>query len=320
MLYCPWYADKNCLRLAVHLLLTAQYQPTTESGVALMPGQLITRRPQLVEATGLSDQEIKTALAKLQKYDFITVAATNKFSVVTICKYEQYQRKKSRANQQKTANQQINQQNAKINQQNLFASGSESDSYQHEESTANQQNAKSNQQPNQQGGVIPIYYNKEYKEKESLSVACATDEEREKFFEIFFFRNLIDPANEVERFVNNYEASGWIRKNGRPAVNREALARSWDEEEKNRTLPRRFSGDFLEKWRILYNDARKKMPQYAPYVIHDLRRAVIEADALFLQVSPDLDALIKNYWDSYFVRFFNKFFNGLSIKKRIVQL
>ena len=56
----------------------------------------------------------------------------------------------------------------------------------------------------------------EYKElKESLSSrARAAEAERETFFEIFFFKNFQNPDYEVERFCANYEASGWIRKNG----------------------------------------------------------------------------------------------------------
>ena len=88
-------------------------------------------------------------------------------------------------------------------------------------------------------------YKEEYKElKESLSSrARATEAERDTFFEIFFFKNFQNPDYEVERFCANYEASGWIRKNGQAATDRPALARTWTQEDKN-TAPR-FSADFL---------------------------------------------------------------------------
>lgn len=63
-----------------------------------------------------------------------------------------------------------------------------------------------------------------------------TATERERFFEIFYFRNAKHPAEEVERFINHYEVSGW-RRNGsnRRVSNKYALAKSWKFEE---TTPR----------------------------------------------------------------------------------
>ena len=58
---------------------------------------------------------------------------------------------------------------------------------------------------------------------------CATDEERERFLEIFTFElNFQEPQQEVERFVAHYDASGWCRKDSTiPVKNKEALARMW---------------------------------------------------------------------------------------------
>lgn len=58
---------------------------------------------------------------------------------------------------------------------------------------------------------------------------CASEEEREKFLEIFTFElNFQEPQQEVERFVAHYDASGWCRKDSTiPVKNKEALARTW---------------------------------------------------------------------------------------------
>jgi hypothetical protein len=58
---------------------------------------------------------------------------------------------------------------------------------------------------------------------------CASEEEREKFLEIFTFElNFQEPQQEVERFVAHYDASGWCRKDSTiPVKNKEALARMW---------------------------------------------------------------------------------------------
>ncbi|MEE0916573.1 MAG: DUF6291 domain-containing protein [Alistipes sp.] len=55
-----------------------------------------------------------------------------------------------------------------------------------------------------------------------------TATERDRFFEIFYYRNAKQPNEEVERFINHYEASGWCRNgSSRPVRNKYALAKSW---------------------------------------------------------------------------------------------
>jgi hypothetical protein len=87
------------------------------------------------------------------------------------------------------------------------------------------------------------------------------------FFEIFFFKNFQNPDYEVERFCANYEASGWIRKNGQAATDRPALARTWTQEDKN-AAPR-FNADFLAPYRRFYGLAKQMNPALAPIFIHD---------------------------------------------------
>lgn len=62
----------------------------------------------MVEGTGISEQSIRTALTKLKSTSEITIQPTNKFSIITICKYEDYQRRESSTGQH--INQQTNQQ------------------------------------------------------------------------------------------------------------------------------------------------------------------------------------------------------------------
>ena len=94
---------------------------------------------------------------------------------------------------------------------------------------------------------LMIYDNVNDNDNNTLSLSLSQSEkekaeggvtatERERFFEIFYFRNAKHPAEEVERFINHYEASGW-RRNGsnRKVSNKYALAKSWKFEE---TTPR----------------------------------------------------------------------------------
>jgi len=59
----------------------------------------------------MSEQEMRTSLEHLKSTNEITIKSTNKFSVITVCKWEEYQieNKKQPANQpahQQTSNQQ----------------------------------------------------------------------------------------------------------------------------------------------------------------------------------------------------------------------
>ena len=70
----------------------------------LDPGQILVGRNKLSEETGLSVQQIRTALELLKKLSIITCETTNKCTIVSIVNWDTYQ------NQQPAVNQQSNQQ------------------------------------------------------------------------------------------------------------------------------------------------------------------------------------------------------------------
>lgn len=86
-----WYSDTNCVRLALHFLLKANYQPKRWQGITIGRGQLVTSRGQLSEETGLSQMQIRTTMDKLDKCGFIAKSATSRYTIVTICNYASYQ-------------------------------------------------------------------------------------------------------------------------------------------------------------------------------------------------------------------------------------
>ena len=86
-----WYSDTNCVRMALHLLLKANFQTRRWRGITVERGQLVTSRAALARETGLSEREVRTAVSKLEKSDFLTSRATSSYTVVTICNYERYQ-------------------------------------------------------------------------------------------------------------------------------------------------------------------------------------------------------------------------------------
>ncbi len=114
-----WYQDVKVFHLFLYFLLRANWEDGRWKGVDVKRGQLITGRLQLSKDTGLSEMEIRTCLKKLKTTNEITTKVTNKYTIITVCKYDVYQNRYDSNNQQ--INQQINQpttsQQPTINQQ-----------------------------------------------------------------------------------------------------------------------------------------------------------------------------------------------------------
>lgn len=86
-----WYDDTNVVRLFVHFLLLANNTDKKWRGIEIKKGQLVTSVAALSEQLGLSTKQIRIAIDKLKGTNEIAIKTTNKFSLVTICKYESYQ-------------------------------------------------------------------------------------------------------------------------------------------------------------------------------------------------------------------------------------
>lgn len=103
-----WYKDQSTKALFIHLLLEAEW-------VGENRGQIVTTESKLMEETGLSRQQVRTALGHLISTNEVTKEvtndttnkATNKRTVITIENYSIYQGDDVGCNQQ--GNQQANQ-------------------------------------------------------------------------------------------------------------------------------------------------------------------------------------------------------------------
>ena len=86
-----WYLDINTKTLFFHLLLTANHKEKKWRGQTIERGQLITSISHLAKETGLTCQQIRTSLNKLKSTNEITTKATNKYTLINIEKYSDYQ-------------------------------------------------------------------------------------------------------------------------------------------------------------------------------------------------------------------------------------
>lgn len=101
-----WYDDINTKILFLHLLLKANYKDKQWRGITIKRGQVLTGRLKLSKELGISEQMIRTSLAKLKSTNEITNETTSQYTIITIKNYNKYQETTSEAtNEQPTSNQ-----------------------------------------------------------------------------------------------------------------------------------------------------------------------------------------------------------------------
>jgi len=83
-----------------YLLMMATHKDMGYDGIDLKRGQYVSGRNDLAIKLKLTQQEVRTALKKLEKMEIITIKSTNKYSVYTIVNYDIYQSSEDIDNQQ----------------------------------------------------------------------------------------------------------------------------------------------------------------------------------------------------------------------------
>ena len=86
-----WYTDANTMRVFLHLLLLANHKENKWRGILIERGQLVTSYNSLSDDLNLTVQEIRTSFKRLKSTNEITTKPTNKYTLVTILKYNDYQ-------------------------------------------------------------------------------------------------------------------------------------------------------------------------------------------------------------------------------------
>ena len=107
-----WYSDANVKITFLHLLLIATYEDCEYLGIKLKRGQAIIGSEKTAEQIGITRQQFRTALKKLEKFGEIRKKSTNKFTIITVENYNKYQGVNRSSNQritneQPTSNQRI---------------------------------------------------------------------------------------------------------------------------------------------------------------------------------------------------------------------
>jgi len=124
-----WYQEPNMVSIFIHLLLLANHEEGRWKGNIIKRGQLITGRLKLAKELKMSQRSVRTCLTRLKTTNEIAIKTTSKFSIITIIKYDYYQKIRERTtskstnkltNNQPTTNQQLttNNNNKQLNNVN----------------------------------------------------------------------------------------------------------------------------------------------------------------------------------------------------------
>lgn len=108
----PIFKNDKIFRVFIYLLLSAQHTEgdilVGDTIVHLKVGQWVTGRQVISRDTGLTEQNVRTALSKLEKLGILTIKPTTKFSIISITNWSKYQQDNQQpTNSQPTANQQL---------------------------------------------------------------------------------------------------------------------------------------------------------------------------------------------------------------------
>lgn len=86
-----WYRDIAVAHLFRHLILSANYIRADWQDITISRGQLVTSRQKLAYETGLTEKVVRRCLKALEKTGEIQLQSSNKYTLITICKYSEYQ-------------------------------------------------------------------------------------------------------------------------------------------------------------------------------------------------------------------------------------
>lgn len=117
LLESPIFKNQNTLQVAIYCLLKATHKAHTQTVgdqvVKLEAGQLVTGRKKMAQDCNLSEQSVRTTMRNLEKLDFLTIKSTNKFSVVTVLNWNDYQLTNQQTTSSLTTNNNTNNNNKK---------------------------------------------------------------------------------------------------------------------------------------------------------------------------------------------------------------
>jgi len=95
-----WITEPNTVTLWIHILLRANWQDTKWKGMIIPKGSFVTSISHLAKESGLTLQQTRTSLNRLISTRCIAKKSTNRFTLITVVKWAEYQCSDDDANTQ----------------------------------------------------------------------------------------------------------------------------------------------------------------------------------------------------------------------------
>ena len=110
-----YFQDRQVLQVLILVISSANYQDKPWQGIIIKKGQYVTSLGKIAELCDLSVRQVRLALEKLEKCGTIERETTNKYTVLTLCNYSDYNEQDEEKRQTK-GNQRANESQTKGNQ------------------------------------------------------------------------------------------------------------------------------------------------------------------------------------------------------------
>lgn len=86
-----WFGDAKTLQLFLCCVMKANIRPCKWRGISLLRGEFVSSIDALGALTGQTTQEIRTRLDRLVSTGEITKRSTNRYTIINVCKFNDYQ-------------------------------------------------------------------------------------------------------------------------------------------------------------------------------------------------------------------------------------
>ena len=129
-----WFTDVNTAHFFEYCIVKANHDDDTWRGIRIKRGSFLSSYETMHVESGLTVQKIRTAIEKLKSTGEITSEATNNYTIITVCNYDNYQ---IEAKQEQQTIQQAEQQ-------------AEQQTIQHAEQHATQQQTRNKEEKNKE--------------------------------------------------------------------------------------------------------------------------------------------------------------------------
>jgi hypothetical protein len=105
-----YHHDSFAVHLAVHLAMSANHEDKkitfNNEEITVKRGSLITGRKVLANALGIHESAITRKLELLQNVGFLNIETNNRYSIITIVKYKEYQPEAEKRTAERTTSEQ----------------------------------------------------------------------------------------------------------------------------------------------------------------------------------------------------------------------